>query len=259
MTDEIESLGHYLRRERERRNISLKEVASNTRVREYFLRAMEEDRYDLLPASTFVKGFLHSYARYLGLDPNEILLRFQDALKGDQPSVLPPPPDKKRLGRKKLLWFGLAVMVGGGIGFGLIFSYLFLPHPAELPVESVPSKPEVTTVAPSLPAPPVAAETTGTPEEKSFSLQMKAVERTWIRIQLDQQPDQEIMLQPGEFLSYQGVHRIQILVGNAGGLDVTLNGKTLERFGKSGEVVTLTVTPQGTEVKRSEEPTPPME
>ena len=91
MTDEIESLGHYLRGERERRNISLKEVARNTRVREYFLRAIEDDRCDLLPAAPFVKGFLHSYARYLGLDPNEVLLRFQNTLKGDQPTVLPPP------------------------------------------------------------------------------------------------------------------------------------------------------------------------
>ena len=259
MTDEIESLGHYLRKERERRNISLKEVARNTRVREYFLRAMEEDRYDLLPAATFVKGFLHSYARHLGLNPDEVLLRFRNALKDDQPAVLPPPSDKKRFGRKKLFWYGLAVMVGGGIGLGLILSYPFLPRPSNLPVESVPSEPEVTTVAPPLPAPPVAAETTGTSEEKPFSLQMKAIERTWIRIQLDEQPDQEIMLQPGEALSYLEVHRIQILVGNAGGLDFTLNGKTLERFGNSGEVVTLTVTPQGTEVKRHEKTNPPME
>jgi cytoskeletal protein RodZ len=122
MTDEIESLGHYLRRERERKNLSLKEVARNTRVREHFLRAMEEDRYDLLPAATFVKGFFHSYARYLDLDPTDVCCAPRCS-EGDPPAVLLPPPNKKRLG--KLFWFGLAVMVRAGLGFGLIFSIPF--------------------------------------------------------------------------------------------------------------------------------------
>jgi hypothetical protein len=39
------------------------------------------------------------------------------------------------------------------------------------------------------------------------------------------------------------------MVGNAGGLDVTLNGRLIEKFGKSGEVVTSTITLQGVETK----------
>ena len=94
-----ESLGRYLKREREMRNISLKEVSRNTRVREHLLRALEEDRYDLLPSATFVKGFLTSYAKYVGLDPNDALLRFQEFLKSEQVSsvvVTTERAEKKR-------------------------------------------------------------------------------------------------------------------------------------------------------------------
>jgi hypothetical protein len=46
------------------------------------------------------------------------------------------------------------------------------------------------------------------------------------------------------------------LVGNAGGLDIIFKGKSLERFGKSGEVVDLVFTPQGVETQRLEKPNP---
>jgi hypothetical protein len=50
-----------------------------------------------------------------------------------------------------------------------------------------------------------------------------------------------------------------VKLGNAGGLDPVLNGKPLGKFGKSGEVLNLIVTPQGVEVKRPEKPKPPNE
>jgi len=73
----MESLGKYLKAERESRNLSLKEVFESTRIKERLLQAIEEDRYELLSSPIYVKGFLDAYARYLGLDPNEILLWYQ--------------------------------------------------------------------------------------------------------------------------------------------------------------------------------------
>ena len=73
----MESLGKDLKAERELRNLSLEEAANFTKIREPLLRAIEDDRYELLPPSFYVKGFLVAYARYLGLDPNEVILRYQ--------------------------------------------------------------------------------------------------------------------------------------------------------------------------------------
>ena len=74
----MESLGKYLKAERESQNLSLKEVSESTRIKERLLNAIEEDRYDLISSPVYVKGFLDAYGRYLGLDSNEIILQYQE-------------------------------------------------------------------------------------------------------------------------------------------------------------------------------------
>jgi len=69
----IESPGKYLKAKRESDRISLREVAIVTRIRESVLRAIEEDRYDDLPR-LYVKSFLRTYAKCLGLDPTDVMM-----------------------------------------------------------------------------------------------------------------------------------------------------------------------------------------
>ncbi len=82
----MDSPGKHLKQERELRNLSLDEVSNSTRIKKHFLKAMEEDRFDLCPPPFYVKGFLTSYARYLGLDPRDILLKYQECMKPPLPS-----------------------------------------------------------------------------------------------------------------------------------------------------------------------------
>ena len=77
----MESPGKYLKAERELQRLSLEEAANYTKIREPLLKTIEEDGYELLPHSLYVKGFLTTYARYLGLDPNEVILRYQKYLE----------------------------------------------------------------------------------------------------------------------------------------------------------------------------------
>jgi transcriptional regulator with XRE-family HTH domain len=247
---EKESLGKYLQREREIRKISLKRVADHTRVREQFLKAIEEDQFHLLPSGTYVKGFLLAYARYIGLDPNDVLLRYENLLKGEPVGHIGILPERKS---SKISWNRKHLLaIGGAIAVSLIavYSFLYLSKP---PVESIPAKPETKETLPPI-LPLKTPEIASSPEEKPFSLQLKAVEKTWVRLQVDSQPEQEILFKPGESSLHQGLKQIRLIVGNAGGLDLIFNGKPLERFGKSGEVVTLTFTPQGVEVERHEKP-----
>jgi cytoskeletal protein RodZ len=248
--NETESLGKYFKRERELRNISLREVAKNTKVKEHFLRALEEDRYDLLPSTIYIKSFITTYAKYIGLDPNDALLRYQNFLKRELVSGSEVIPERKSLWNMKYRW-----MMGGAIVIALIASYLLFLRPSEPPMKPVSIKPEIKESLPSISPPPIAG-TIPSQEGKPFSLHLKAVEKTWARIQVDDQSDQEMILQPGEGTSYRAKKRIHLIVGNAGGLDLIFDEKQLERFGKSGEVVTLIFTPQGVEVKRHEKPKP---
>lgn len=82
-----ESLGQYLKRERMLRNITLEDVSQVTKISQRFLTALEEDNYRILPAETFVKGFLRSYAKTIGLDPYEVILVYEEYSKTKENNV----------------------------------------------------------------------------------------------------------------------------------------------------------------------------
>jgi cytoskeletal protein RodZ len=278
------TLGSYLKNQRESKKISLREVTKNTRVREYILKAIEEDRHDLLPAPTYVKGFLLAYAKYLNLDRNDILLRYERVLKGEPgkgeafkrepvpPRPAPPPKLKQKTSwSTKQTW-----AVGGVIVASFIIFYFFSPYSSKPLIEPGPEKPILEEKSPIASSPPVTATThapeekiaveekkplapsppvavkNSVPEKKPFSLQMKAVEETWVSLQVEGQSEREITFKPGEGLSVLASNRIHLIIGNAGGLNLIWNGKVLDRFGKSGEVVKLIITSQGVEVRPPE-------
>jgi cytoskeleton protein RodZ len=290
--DEKESLGKYLKNQRESKQISLREVAKNTRVREHVLRAIEEDQHHLLPPATYVKGFLLAYAKYLKLDSNDVLLRYERVLKGETiapASVQSPrpkreiPPTQASKPKHKILWNTKQtwVVVGVVVASFVIF-YFFSPYASRPPTEPTPGKlvemkppiassppvlattqpperkPVVQEKKPLTPSAPVAT-TTSVQEKKAISLQLKAIEETWVSLQADDQSGKEMILKPGEGITVQASDRILMKLGNAGGLDLVLNGKPLGKFGKSGEVLTLIVTSKGVEAKRPEKPQPPKE
>jgi len=279
--DERETLGKYLKNQRESKKISLREVSKNTRVREHILRAIEENQTDLLPPATYVKGFLLAYAKYLRLDPNDVLLRYERALKGEptappspqfvrpEQKASPTPPSKpkqKILWNTKQIWVVVAVIVASFVIFFFFSPYSSKPPMEPLPEKSVKGQPAVApsppaaattrvseekpvveekkSLAPSLPA----IATTFVKEKKPLSLQLKAAEETWVSLQVDDQSEKEMTFKPGDGIFVRATNRIRMKLGNAGGVDLILNGKPLGKFGKSGEVVTLVFTPQGVEV-----------
>ncbi len=61
-------IGNSLREARLRQGLDFPEIEQRTKIRGKYLRALEEEQFDLLPGQTYVKGFLRSYSEYLGLD-----------------------------------------------------------------------------------------------------------------------------------------------------------------------------------------------
>jgi len=231
---EKESLGEYLKKERESRNISLQEVSRTTRIQEHLLKAIEDERYDVLPSSTYIKGFILAYAKYLGLNTNEVMLRYEKEHREGPKTfieILPQKGDLKRV--IKILIIGIV------IGVSIIISYFIYPlKPTKEPI-SVENKvgesisPKMESIPPT--------------KERFFSLKLITIEKTWIRIKVNGEMEREMMLKPGDTLSYQAKDKIHLLIGNAGGIDLIFNERSLEKFGKSGEVVTLVFTSEGVE------------
>src|SRR5688572_11527331 len=85
----MESLGSYLKREREQRQISIADVAQTTRIPTRIIHQLENDELEVLPADIFIRGYLRAYARAVSLDEGEVLSRHQ---RKPEPEVPPPLP-----------------------------------------------------------------------------------------------------------------------------------------------------------------------
>lgn len=112
------TIGEILQEERERHRISIDELAKKTRIRTRYLRALEKDQYEQLPASTFVKGYIKTYGQLFGFDhqPLIALLRrdFKESAKGQ---LVPREFIKPLLKKRPLFQRPVALVV---LGFALL-------------------------------------------------------------------------------------------------------------------------------------------
>lgn len=82
----MDSVGAYIKREREQRGFTVDEVSRLTKISARYLRALEAEDYQSLPAEPFVRGFLRSYAQCIGLNPQEVMLLYrQNRGTGESP------------------------------------------------------------------------------------------------------------------------------------------------------------------------------
>jgi cytoskeletal protein RodZ len=130
----MDSIGAFLRRERELRQVSLEELVQTTRVPLRMLQRIEEDRFEELPGDVFARGFLRSYARALGLDADRLLMRFAEGRKAE--TKAPPPllatlqtPER---GRRFGIAIALVILV---ILFTLALSIVFNARHRSTPLE----------------------------------------------------------------------------------------------------------------------------
>jgi len=100
-----ESFGRYLARERELRGMSVAQVAEETRIGAANLRALEADDLDRLPERVFVVGYIRAYAKTIGLNPDDAVLRF------DEHCLRREPPEEQGVRRKRSR-LGVAIAVG---------------------------------------------------------------------------------------------------------------------------------------------------
>ena len=84
-------LGETLRAQREKKGITLEQAASDTHIREKFLKALEDSDYQTLPGTVYTKGFLRNYAEYLELPTEDLVVQFhQERDLPDAPRTFKP-------------------------------------------------------------------------------------------------------------------------------------------------------------------------
>ncbi len=128
----MQSIGRYLRRERELRQLSIEELAQTTRIPLKMLLRIEEDRFDELPGEVFARGFIKSYARALGIDSSPLLETYG---RGREPEEAPAPitaitPPER--GRRFGIAIALVILL---ILFTLALSIVLRPRHRDTPIE----------------------------------------------------------------------------------------------------------------------------
>jgi len=236
-----EKVGEILRRTRDTRQISLEEIAKKTKISMRFLTALEKGDYKILPSDVFVRGFLRSYARILGLDPEEVVELYKQeqgiaTSDAGEENVKPLP--------LFLLWITLGV-----IGVALASALIFVLWPrANAPNLVLPVEPAGTEEPAPAALPTSAAAPGQTPSAAASSLdsvELLFSRHCWVLVKADNVKAFEGFKESGDQLKYQIRTSFYLKVGDAGAVLVTHNGKPYPRLGDEGQPVELNISAAG--------------
>jgi cytoskeleton protein RodZ len=254
---------------RETRGLSLKAIFETTRVGLVNLTAVENSDFDRLPPPVYARNFIRKYARAVGIDEKPILDRYEKHLESLKPpqeetEVRKPWPETGR--RYRFLFMSLAAVIAAGILVSAIFLYdqggkpplpapvLESPSPAQvIPVPAqtaaVPNAPAQITASKTAPAPAGKSILPPAAAGKMYHLVIEARELTWIRITEDRNPAYQALLKPGDKIKRMASDYFQLDIGNAGGIDLTFQGKPLGSIGKQGQIIHMRLPEKGSERK----------
>ena len=248
MTDNQKELsfGRYLKSVRLEKGIDLKAVSDETKIGVDILLLLEEENHDQLPAEAFVKGFLRAYAKAVGADGDEAVRRYTSIraiFKKAENNVV-------KLNKSEKLFWPRFIFISGIMVFIIIMSVFLLTyfsgsdHKENLSGKIRVEKQRLNIKAESFRA-IKPKSSTGLPASvvipKKLLLVIKVVEKTWMKIITDGQSPKEYSLKPGDILKMEALKSFNLLIGNAAGVQLTLNGKPMKVSGKSGEVVNIQI------------------
>lgn len=238
-----ESFGRYLQAIRIERNIRLEQVAEETRIALATLEAIENEDFGRLPPEVFLRGFLRAYAKGVGANPDEAVRRY-DARRMMLPSEAAENQEQQRISeelRGKLI---VSLILLAGL---MLVSLIGYQHCNQRPRDASQSSPAqnagLATNGPpsavsSMP-PSEAVKRPRIPATPKHVLTVSAQEDGWIKVSIDQGTPSEHTLKAGNQVKLEAQASFNLLIGNAAGIKMNLDGKPVHVPGKRGEVVNL--------------------
>lgn len=254
---ELALFGEELRREREIRGISLKEISDATKISKRFLDAIERNDHKTLPAPVFTRGFVREYARYLGLNTEEMVNRYNFAAAGDdriEHSVhldrlvaAPPPqepakprpkqgipPPYKRIDKSVFIVTALVVALAA-------VSWWAIQHKrqlraAEAETRAAESRPPAPAPKPAIVPTTTAPVAPETPQPLHMVLEL--TDDSYITLLIDGKSVIDDELRGGDRRTFDANDEIRFkTIGNAAAVIVTIDNIQVPPFGRDGQVV----------------------
>lgn len=237
----MESLGAYLKAQREHQGVALSDLLRETRLPRDVAEALEEDRYDALPAPVFARGFIRAYLHHLGVPAEEALAFYQARMEASLP---PPPKDVVQAGWRRYVPVAASLGAGAVLSLGL-YAYVALTRPSPPPPEAQPVSVQQSTLSSPGEQPAPATASPGVePKAASLRLVARVIEPTWLRVQTDSGQTTQELLPASAVREWTARSRFVLTIGNAGGVRLELNGTPLPPLGSSGEVIRDLVLPR---------------
>jgi hypothetical protein len=234
------SFGRYLQSMRLEKKISLEKVSEETRIAISKLQLIEQEALEALPDEVFVKGFLRSYARAIGADGEEVVKLYQARL--NMVSRLTAagsfsPRSSLFAWRNLILSITTVLAVIALTLYGVSYFQSRMPQPETV---KAPAGGEHSEAAISRQETDSGVKKVATQKPlKELMLHIIAIDDTWIKVIIDNEDSKEYNLASGEKLELEASAGFNLLIGNAGGLELEFNGKPLKIEGKAGEVVNV--------------------
>ncbi|RJQ56364.1 MAG: DUF4115 domain-containing protein [Nitrospiraceae bacterium] len=267
----MDTPGIILKTEREKQKKSLEEIAGSLKLNIEYLKAIENEQYQLIPAEIYTKAYLRFYAGALGLDCDSIMGLYQKQINVP-PVRKPAQPEEKE--KEAVFPYKPALIIASVVSIALLL-IIIVKHrePDIAPVQGT-KKPVVAETeevkpeeeSPALEAPSVTGikvpeingeipgtEKTGVTEEqtapaagevKRLSLEISVTDTAWISAGIDGDKPKEWLLKSGEKISLSASEKFVVKTGNAGGTRVIFNGQDIGPVGERGEVIEI-VLPEG--------------
>ncbi len=257
------------------RGITLEEIAEATKIGSRSLRALEQEQFDHLPGGIFNKGFVRAYARFLGIDEEQAVadyltattVREEPAPPEGKPSRPVPPikmdSEPEPGGSANPPWRALVlILVVMGVAAGGWYAYnrwkaqraaqASAAEPAPVPAKA-PTLP-VQAASPAVLPPPkptrtpeLARQASSTSSQAAVPILLRIRVRAdaWMSITADDKVVVDGTLNADDERVIRANKRVVLDIGNAGGVEITHNGKILPPLGPEGKHVTFTITPEG--------------
>jgi hypothetical protein len=220
------AIGDSLREARTRRGLSPADVQKGLRIRERYLTALEDERWELLPGEAYVKGFLRQYAEFLGLDGNLYIDEYASRLRHDEEALVPDSLASEPRRPSALRLLGIAAVVCAVVAGLAAWQLGGTPKPVHAPsvgagdaaAASLPrAKPAVRPVpAVAKPGPPTVAVLSA------------ARGRTWVSVRVGGANGKVLyqgILERGKTLRFGVSKKLWVRMGRPWLLDIQLAGR----------------------------------
>jgi len=220
-------IGNSLREARIRQQLEFSELEQATKIRARYLRALEEESFDTLPAQTYVKGFLRTYADYLGLDGQLYVDEYNSRFGAGEeehrePVVSRRTSNVRRQHHRRLENRGVLLALAG---IGALFALVIAAWKfSDTGTERIPNLPGATSTAKT----PVTTTPGKAARPAKFLLSIRATHgNSWMQVRSWSANGKDRYtgtLELGQTQPFRA-RKLWINFGNPGNLSITLNGK----------------------------------